>query len=82
MVAAGNIQTEEELEKVLTLAKENLSHYLVSLGEGDLGDYTNKQNWYCQNQKKNPHTPRVMTSLGLDSEEVHKFIHECLFPEI
>ena len=82
MVAAGNIQTEEELEKVLSLAKSNLQHYLQSLTGGGLQDYTAKQNWYCQNQKQNPHTPRVMASLGLDPDEVHKFIHECLFPEI
>lgn len=82
MVAAGNIQTEEELEKVLTLAKENLNYYLMNLDEGGIGDYANRQNWYCQNQKKNPHTPRVMASLGLDSEEVRRFIHDCLFPEM
>lgn len=82
MVAAGNIQTEEELEKVLTLAKENLSYYLMNLDKGGLGDYTNQQNWYCHNQKQNPHTPRVMASLGLDPEEVNRFIHDCLFPEL
>lgn len=82
MVAAGNIQTEEELEKVLSLVKNNLQHYLAHLTGGGLYDYTAKQNWYCHNQKQNPHTPRVMTSLGLDSAEVHKFIHECLFPEV
>jgi hypothetical protein len=82
MVAAGNIQTEEELQKVLSLVKDNLQHYLKSLTGGGLQDYTSKQNWYCYNQKQNPHTPRVMTSLGLDEQEVHRFIHDCLFPEV
>ena len=41
-----------------------------------------QQNYYCHNQKQNPHTPRVMASLGLDPQEVKKFVEECLFPEI
>jgi hypothetical protein len=43
---------------------------------------TQAQNYYCENQKQNPHTPKVMVSLGLSEEDVKVFIHECLFPEI
>ena len=43
---------------------------------------TEAQNYYCSNQKQNPHTPKVMASLGLDEEDVRVFIQECLFPEI
>jgi hypothetical protein len=83
MVAAGNISDEAELAKVLDLAMRNLSHYLAYIhGHKSEKDYTMQQNFYCQNQKKNPHTPRVMASLGLDPDEVHKFVEECLFPEI
>lgn len=82
MVAAGNIQEEAELEKVLALALDNLDYYLQHIGETLDFDYTSKQNWYCQNQKKNPHTPRVMASLGLNTDEVARFVEECLFPEI
>ena len=82
MVAAGNISDEEELAKVLDLALRNLSHYLAYLDEPvDKKDYTMQQNYYCHNQKQNPHTPRVMASLGLDPQEVKKFVEECLFPE-
>jgi hypothetical protein len=45
-------------------------------------DTTLVQNYYAYNQKQNPHTPRVMTSLGLDEEDVNTFIQNCLFPEI
>jgi hypothetical protein len=45
-------------------------------------DTTSYQNYYCDNQKQNPHTPRVMVSLGLSEEDVKVFIQECLFPEI
>ena len=83
MVAAGNISDEAELAKVLDLAMRNLSHYLAYLdGFKSEKDYTMEQNYYCQNQKKNPHTPRVMASLGLDPQEVEKFVEDCLFPEI
>lgn len=83
MVAAGNISDEEELARVLSLALANLSHYLAHLGRDTYDtDYVAQQNNYCQNQKKNPHTPRVMASLGLNPDEVSMFIEECLFPEI
>jgi hypothetical protein len=81
-VAAGNIQEEEELTRLLTFAFENLLFYIEGLGGLGLTDYTEHQNYYCQNQKQNPHTPRVMSALGLDEAEVAEFIHECLFPEI
>lgn len=83
MVAAGNISDEDELAKVLDLAMRNLSHYLahISSYKGDK-DYTVEQNKYCYNQKQNPHTPRVMASLGLNPSEVSNFVEDCLFPEI
>jgi hypothetical protein len=83
MVAAGNISDEEELAKVLDLAMRNLSHYLAYIYTNKQeGDYTMEQNRYCHNQKQNPHTARVMASLGLDPQEVEKFVEECLFPEL
>ena len=40
------------------------------------------QNRYAHFQKQNPHTPRVMKSLGLDPEAVDEFQEKCLFPEL
>ena len=82
IVAAGNIQEEEELTRLLTFAFENLLFYIEGLGGLGLTDYTERQNYYCQNQKQNPHTPRVMAALGLDEAEVANFINDCLFPEV
>lgn len=83
MVAAGNISDEAELERLLSLVVANLDYYLENVGEVSCGvDFTEGQNWYCQNQKKNPHTPKVMAALGLDPEEVAVFIEKCLFPEV
>ena len=84
MVAAGNVQDEEELEQIFAMAKTTLAHYLETVGETNntANDTTEAQNFYCENQKQNPHTPRVMVSLGLSEEDVRHFIQECLFPEI
>jgi phycocyanobilin:ferredoxin oxidoreductase len=84
MVAAGNVQSEEELEQIIAMAKDTLVHYLESVGETNntVSDTTEAQNWYAFNQKQNPHTPRVMVSLGLSEEDVQHFIQECLFPDI
>jgi hypothetical protein len=84
MVAAGNVQDEEELEQIFAMAKTTLAYYLETVGETNntANDTTEAQNFYCENQKQNPHTPRVMVSLGLSEEDVRHFIQECLFPEI
>lgn len=82
IVAAGNIQDEEELERLLSFAYANLMFYIDGLGKLGTTDYTAQQNYYCQNQKQNPHTPRVMSALGLDEAEVASFINDCLFPEV
>lgn len=82
MIAAGNIHDPEELKTVLDLVINNLDYYLQNVGEQSYLDYGCEQNYYCKNQKKNPHTPRVMASLGLDPEEVEVFVEKCLFPEL
>lgn len=84
MVAAGNVQSDEELQQITDLAKTTISHYLETVNETNntVMDTTFEQNFYAQNQKQNPHTPRVMVSLGLSEEDVKVFIQDCLFPEI
>lgn len=84
MVAAGNVQDEEELEQIVAMAKDTVEHYLSTVAEtnGQAEDTTEAQNYYAINQKQNPHTPRVMESLGLNEDDVRVFIQDCLFPEI
>lgn len=84
MVAAGNVQDETELNQIFKMVKLGLTQYIRSVGETNntAKDTTYNQNFYAQNQKQNPHTPRVMASLGLNEEDVAVFIQECLFPEI
>jgi len=84
MVAAGNVSDESELKQIASLANILINHYLSTVGETNntVADATFEQNYYAQNQKQNPHTPKVMVSLGLSEEDVQKFVQECLFPEI
>jgi phycocyanobilin:ferredoxin oxidoreductase len=84
MVAAGNVQDEAELDQIFAMARTTLAHYLETVAETNNTalDTTSYQNYYCDNQKQNPHTPRVMASLGLDEEDIRVFIQDCLFPEI
>ena len=86
MVAAGNVNSTEELEQLLELSFTNIDDYLEHIGAfNHIGDVTKgkeAQNRYAHFQKQNPHTPRTMTSLGLDEEDVRVFVQECLFPDI
>jgi phycocyanobilin:ferredoxin oxidoreductase len=84
MVAAGNVQDLHELEQIRELAEMCVYNYTETVSEtaGKITDNTVEQNYYAQNQKQNPHTPRVMVSLGLSEEDVRIFIQDCLFPEI
>ena len=84
MVAAGNVSDEEELNQISSLANILVNHYLECVDETNNTaiNTTEAQNYYAQNQKQNPHTPKVMVSLGLSEDDVQHFIQECLFPEI
>jgi phycocyanobilin:ferredoxin oxidoreductase len=84
MVAAGNVSDETEVRQISSLASILVNHYLETVGDTNNTVETTleAQNYYAQNQKQNPHTPKVMTSLGLNEEDVRVFIQECLFPEI
>jgi phycocyanobilin:ferredoxin oxidoreductase len=84
MVAAGNVSDETELKQITSLAHVLVNHYLESVSETNStsNNTAEEQNYYCENQKQNPHTPKVMVSLGLSEEDVQVFIQDCLFPEI
>ena len=86
MVAAGNVSSEEESKSIVDMALSNLKVYFDSIGEykntAKEEDTTEAQNYYCHNQQQNPHTPRVMKSLGLKEEDVEVFCTDALFPKI
>lgn len=84
IIAAGNVSNEDELEQITNMAKEGIAVYLSSVSDTNntVVDCSREQNYYCENQKQNPHTPKVMVSLGLSESDVQMFVQECLFPEI
>jgi hypothetical protein len=84
IVAARNVQAEEELEQIFELAKNTLAFYLeeVDKTNNTVVDTTFEQNYYAQNLKQSPTTPRVLVSSGLNEDDVRVFIETFLFPEI
>jgi hypothetical protein len=86
MIAAGNVQTDEEATAIVNLAVNNLQVYFDSIGQyahtAKEADTIEAQNYYCHNQQQNPHTPRVMKSLGLAEADVELFCTDALFPKI
>ena len=86
MIAAGNVTEEKELNQICTLAVSNLNSYIDKIGDfnGDSNkeEVIKAQNYYCEHQQKNPHTPRVMQSLGLPEDDIKVFCSDNLFPII
>lgn len=86
MLAAGNVNTEEEAVAIINIALNNLRAWFEEVpqfdGFGDSSLVTASQNYYCHNQQQNPHTPNVMKSLGLPENEVDLFCRDLLFPKI
>jgi phycocyanobilin:ferredoxin oxidoreductase len=82
MVAAGNIQTQEELDQLTQTVIDNLDYYLYNIGTVDKWkQHFEAHNNYCKNQKLNPHTPAMMVNFGVDKTVFMNFMDELLFPE-
>jgi phycocyanobilin:ferredoxin oxidoreductase len=85
MIAASNIKDDNELESIITLAKDSIVCYINNLSSHDTSNdinIINSQEYYGINQRQNPHTPRTMMALGLSQEDVDYFVNNCLFPSI
>jgi phycocyanobilin:ferredoxin oxidoreductase len=86
MLAAGNVNTEEEAVAIINIALNNLRAWFQEVPEfdgfGDSSLVLASQNYYCHNQQQNPHTPNVMKSLGLPEDDVEVFCRDMLFPKI
>ena len=86
MIAAGNVREEKELNQICTMAVSNLANYIDKIrnhhDEAKMKDVIEAQNYYCEHQQQNPHTPRVMQSLGLPDEDIKLFCSDNLFPKV
>jgi hypothetical protein len=83
MVAAGAITDEQEINQLIDTGIDCLTHYLANVGKHRSIDVSSKdaQNYYCKNQKMNPHTPRTLLMLGLQESEVKEIFEDLMFPE-
>jgi len=86
MIAAGMVKEQDEINQISDAVEQSLLYYLNNVGDywcnSEDSEGIVAQNRYAFYQKQNPHTPRVMKSLGLDEDDVDVFIQKCLFPEI
>jgi len=86
MIAAGNVTEEDELNQICTMAVSNLRNYIDKIrvhdGEAKREDVIKAQNYYCEHQQQNPHTPKVMERLGLPEADIKLFCEDNLFPKI
>ena len=66
------------------MATYGITYYLDNLSttNNTVESVAQSQNFYCTNQKLNPHTAKVMINLGLNENEVTDFIQNCLFPSV
>jgi len=85
-VTATHPMIEALLQQLLDLSLDSIGAYLTDIGDFNKTSTHEKgkeaQNRYAHFQKQNPHTPRTMTSLGLNEDDVRIFVQECLFPDI
>jgi len=83
IVAAGNVQTEEEIDKLCALTMRTLHYYLANIGYSQESgmDYHMAQNRYCHYQKQNPHVVRSMVSMGEEEDTVRRYVSKLQFPE-
>lgn len=84
IIAASNVQNSSEITQIINTVNATSNYYLshVAATNNTVNSTVSEQNYYAQNQKLNPHTPKVMAALGLNDNDVNIFINECLFPEM
>lgn len=82
IIAAGNVQNDMELSQIANTIEDTITTYISSLHEynNTVEDISNKHKYYIENQRLNPHNPKVLVNLGLTEEEAHRYINNCLFP--
>ena len=82
MIAVGNIQTDEEVQKLCSVVLANTRWYIETMKITDDMPSSYGHNRYAYFQKQNPHTERTMKSLGLNEDDVDFFVSKCLFPMV
>lgn len=84
MIAVGNIKTDLEIQQLSDTCFKLIEFYLdnINSSEVEIGLFKDKQNYYCKQQKLNPHLHRSILSMGISEEDKNKYINSILFEEI
>ena len=83
MIAVGNISTEEEIDKLCDIVISLIRYYIENIKISNTeGNFKNIHNFYCRNQKLNPHLHKSILSMGISELDKNDYINNCLFKEI
>jgi hypothetical protein len=83
MIAVGNIRTEEEINQLAETCLDLVQYYVKNIGMYDsVGQFKDKQNYYCSQQKLNPHLHRSILAMGISEEDKDRYVNKVLFEEI
>ncbi len=84
MIAAGNIKTKEEIDQLSNVCFNLIKYYVENLNNinNRVGDYKDKHNFYCKQQKLNPHLHRSILAMGISEEDKDRYVNRVLFEEI
>jgi hypothetical protein len=82
IIAAGNIQLDSEISQIVSTISSTLLTYLISLKDTNhtVLDISDKHRFYIENQRLNPHNPKVLMNLGLTEDQASIYVTQCLFP--
>jgi hypothetical protein len=84
MIAVGNIKSEEEIQQLSDVCFSLIQFYLENIEKFEVTgvDFKLQQNFYCSQQKLNPHLHRSILAMGISEEDKNRYVNRILFEEI
>jgi hypothetical protein len=86
MIAAGNLKTEDEIQQLCNICYQLVEYYVTNMSN-NMFVYNSEvikenHNFYCKQQKLNPHLHRSILGMGISEKDKDKYVNEILFQEI
>lgn len=86
MIAAGNIKEIHEINQLKEVSLDLIKYYVQNLQSDSFICEEHKikpvHNYYCQQQKLNPHLHRSILAMGISEEDKNNYVNKALFEEI
>lgn len=84
MIAVGNIREGKEIDQLTDVCLSLIEYYLERAPEFDTpnGDFKEQQNFYCRQQKMNPHLHRSIIAMGISEYDKNRYVERVLFEEV